>query len=457
MFKPINPVTSTIYALSTPSGRGALAVVRVSGSHAFDSLRALTVPQALPPVREGRVRQLICPSTHQPIDKALVMCFKAPHSFTGEDMVEYHVHGGQSVIKALLAALALEAHHRMAEPGEFTRRGFEHGKFDLTEAEAIADLIDAETEWQRVQALDQLGGGLETLYKGWAQDLSHTLALMEADLDFSDQDLPDDLLLKVRPNISRLIDSIKAHLNDGRRGERMRSGFQLVLVGAPNVGKSSLLNYITKRDVAIVSPVSGTTRDIIETHIDIGGYPIILADMAGIHDHVDDTEAHGMIESIGIERARARIIDADIILHVFDASRVPAFEPDIAELFDPSRSIFVLNKADLLNKPLPDALKQSVPVSTVTGIGFEDLFAAITRLISAHYGGAKDTPSLTRVRHREALEDCVASLTRFEHAALPELAAEDLRLGLRALGRLTGRVDVEDLLDMIFRDFCIGK
>lgn len=447
----------TIYALSTPLGRGALAVIRVSGSLAFESLQALILDQALPPLREGRVRKLYCPETKRAIDSALVLTFKAPHSFTGEDCVEYHVHGGVAVINGLLSALAAMKGHRMAEPGEFTRRGFEHGKFDLTEAEAIADLIAAETEWQRLQALEQLEGGLETLYRGWAQKLSHVLALMEADLDFNDQDLPDDLLLRVRPDLSSITASIKEHLNDGRRGERLRNGFQLVLLGAPNVGKSSLLNHMTARDVVITSPLAGTTRDIVEAHLDIGGYPIILADMAGVHKNVDIANPHGAIEQIGIERAAARVKTADIILHVFDATRLPDYEPDIAALYDPARSLFVLNKADLFDGALPEALKDALPVSAKAGTGFEELFKAITNLIEQKWGTKRDAPSLTRARHREALEDCVQALNRIETALLPELAAEDVRLALRALGRLTGRVDVEDLLDMIFRDFCIGK
>lgn len=453
--------SSTIFALATPFARGAVAVVRVSGAHAFDSLNALTAPHAMPPFREARVRKLLHPVSKCLIDSALVLTFQNPHSFTGEDCVEYHLHGGLSVINGLLDALATQPHHRMASPGEFTRRGFEHGKFDLTEAEAIADLIDAETEAQRVQALHQLSGSLEQLYRGWADQLAHNLALMEADLDFSDQDLPDDILLRVRPDVSGIAAQIAAHLNDGGRGERLRNGFQMVLLGAPNVGKSSMLNRLTMRDVAIVSPLAGTTRDIIETHIDIHGYPVILADMAGLRCTIDnDDTPHADIERLGMERARARAAQADIVLHVFDGAHLPAFDATTAESID-HRSIVVVNKADELRlnrDDFPPVLRDAVVVSSLNGAGYDALLLAVKDKIEQLYGGVNaNTPSLTRARHRDALNHTLQSLARVEHAELPELAAEDMRLALRHLGSITGRVDVEDLLDMIFRDFCIGK
>lgn len=452
----------TIYALSTPlgpAGRSAVAVVRVSGPHAFDSLDRLTPNQKRPDIRKAQVRLISDPITQKPIDAALVLMFKGPSSFTGEDCVEYHVHGGISIVQALMAALSRMEGHRMAMPGEFTRRGFEHGKFDLTEAEAIADLIHAETEAQRIQALDQLSGGLEELYSGWSDRLKHILALMEADLDFSDQDLPDDILLKLRPNLNDIAGEMAQHLNDGRRGERLRTGFFLTLMGAPNVGKSSILNRLALRDVAIVSPLAGTTRDVIESHLDIGGYPFIVADTAGLREHNNLQTGHDAIEQIGMERARDRAQQSDIILHIIDATNPDTTLPISDDQYGllSSRIIRVINKCDAatINS---DMGQNAISISAKTGDGFDDLLRAITQKIEQDIAPASSRgPSLTRARHREALTKAHEALLRVAEAYLPELAAEDVRLALRHVGSITGRVDVEDLLDMIFRDFCIGK
>lgn len=441
-------VTDTIYALSTAQGRGGIAVIRVSGPDAFTSLAQIS-GNVLPPLRMGSLRKLIHPHTNQHIDNALVLRFENPHSFTGEDCVEYHVHGGQSVITVLLSALSHQPNHRLAMPGEFTRRAFENEKLDLTEAEAIADLIHAETDAQRLQALGQLSGTLSSLYKSWTDRLAHLLALMEADLDFSDQDLPDDMLLKVMPDITDLAGAIQLHLTDNRRGERLRDGFQLVVLGAPNAGKSSLINLLAQKDIAIVSPMAGTTRDILEAHLDIGGYPVIIADTAGLRPEQLSDTGQDSIESEGIRRALSRAREADLKILVFDGS-VDA-DPHTLNLVD-DNAIIVINKSDL-GSGLQIA---GVQISTLTGSGIDKLLAEIkTRL--DHIAAPRETPSLTRARHREALERALDALTRSQQAPLPELAAEDMRLAIRYLGSITGRVDVEDLLDMIFRDFCIGK
>ncbi len=432
----------TIYALATPPGRGALAIIRVSGPAAHDSLMAFAPGQVLPQPRTASIRRL----SHdgRKIDEALVIVFAAPWSFTGENVVEYHMHGGWSVVQTMLHSLSQQKNHRMALPGEFTRRAFENSRLDLTEAEAIADLIDAETEAQRLQALEQMSGVLEKLYEDWKNRLAHTLALMEADLDFSDQDLPDDLLLKVRPDISDLARQIGAHLNDNRRGERLRNGFQVAILGAPNAGKSSLLNALANRDVAIVSPTAGTTRDIIEVHLDLGGFPVIVADTAGIREATSD-----QIESEGIRRALARAENADLKILLFDGTKVP--DVKTLALLDEA-SILVANKVDESTFRAKEGLK----ISSRTGQGLENLLQSIVQHLNSAIG-ARNTPALTRARHREALEKAHSALERSALAALPELAAEDLRLAIRYLGSITGRVDVEDLLDMIFRDFCIGK
>ncbi len=442
---------ATIYALSTPPGRGAVAVVRVSGPDAFVSLSALIPKQTLPKPRQAQVRLVVDPETSQPIDAALILSFAAPNSFTGENVVEYQLHGGVSVVQTLLHTLSQQGNHRMAEPGEFTRRAFEFGRLDLTEAEAIADLIDAQTEVQRLQALDQLSGSLEALYTGWADRLTRLLALMEADLDFSDQDLPDDLLLRVRPDLSDLVVQMKEHLSDGRRGERLREGIQIAVLGAPNAGKSSLVNALAHRDVAIVSPMAGTTRDIIEVHLDIAGYPVIIADTAGLRDVFSGAMDHDAIESEGISRALARAEQADLKLLVFDSGEDP--DPHTLQLLD-EHSIIVLNKGDV-GKASPH-LPEGISVSSKTEKGLDVLLETIARRLDALIGRTHN-PTLTRARHRTAIEQATAALTRSAQANLPELAAEDIRLAVRHLGGITGKVDVEDLLDLIFRDFCIGK
>lgn len=434
---------NTIYALSTPHGRGGVAVIRVSGAGAWHSFEAFIKEQILPDLRQAVTRKLYHPQSSEMLDHAMVIGFRAPASFTGEDCVEYHLHGGMAIIQGMLSALATFPHHRMAEAGEFTRRAFENGKMDLTAAEAVADLIHAETESQRAQALRQMDGALFRLYDGWKDRLAHILALMEADLDFNDQDLPDDILLKTRPDISDIMQEISAHLHDGRRGELLRDGFRLVILGAPNAGKSSLLNQLVQRDAAIVSPIAGTTRDAIDVHLNLGGYPVILADTAGLRGTED------VIEGEGIKRAMARAADADIKILLFDGTQER--DTQTLSLLDDA-SLMVINKADLINKKSAEGIY----ISAQTGEGIPALVDTLVARM-AHIVGGADTPVLTRARHREALENAYASLERFMVAPLPELAAEDIRLALRDIGRITGRVDVEDLLDMIFRDFCIGK
>lgn len=442
----------TIYALSTPPGFGGIAVIRASGPHARAGLRALTqTGKKLPASRHASYRTLINPQ--QPDDKldhALVILFQGPNSFTGEDCVEYHVHGGPAVIEGVLSALSRLPNHRPATAGEFTRRAFENGRMDLTSAEAVADLIHAETEEQRRQALQQMDGGLSRIYNGWKDRLSHLLALMEADLDFSDQDLPDDLLLKIRPDLSDMAHEIAAHLDDNRRGEMLRDGIRLVILGAPNAGKSSLTNALAQREVAIVSSMAGTTRDIIDIHLNLGGYPVILSDTAGLRvEQLGDSD-HDRIESEGIRRAITRASEADIKILLFDGTAAP--DPQTLALADAS-SILVCNKSDLQH---PDMQHGMISISALTGSGIDDLLEKITKLIRSKIG-TRETPYLTRARHRAALEKTRDSVERSMTAPLPELAAEDLRLAIRHLGSITGKVDVEDILDMIFRDFCIGK
>lgn len=434
----------TIFALASGATRAGVAVIRVSGAAALPVFEKLTGRKKTKP-REVYYTALKDPETGALLDRAVAFYFKSPASFTGEDVAEYHLHGGKSVIDGVLAALGKFPACRMAEPGEFTKRAFENGKMDLTEAEAVADLIAAETEAQRLLALDQLGGALAKLYQGWTDTLAGVLAHQEAEIEFPEDDLPPGLADTLSPKIKSLQKEIAAHLNDARRGEMLRSGVMIAIIGAPNAGKSSLLNTLAARDVAIVSEEAGTTRDIIEVHLDLGGYPVILADTAGLRE----TE-HG-IEAEGIKRAHALADRADLKIALFDGTRDVA-DAATLEMID-NHTLTVISKADQGVKLPVDGY----PISVVTGQGMEDFLKALTKRVQDMLAGGRDAPLLTRQRHRAALEEAGIALDRTLAADLPELAAEDMRLALRALGRITGRVHVEELLDKIFRDFCIGK
>lgn len=444
----------TIFALATPQGRSGVAVIRVSGPASFQSLSTLSGLDAsfiMP--REAVLKALKGPVSRETIDHALILPFKAPASFTGEDVVEYHLHGSQAIIQEMLAALAGQSNHRMAEPGEFTRRAFENGKMDLTEAEAIADLIDAETSLQKAQALDQLEGSLSKIYQDWTERLKKALAHIEADIEFPDEDLPDEISPAMIAVIKKIQQEIASHLDDNRRGERLRDGVRIAVIGAPNAGKSTLVNALAQRDVAIVSDMAGTTRDIIEVHLDLGGYPVILSDTAGLRpEQLDEkTSGHNAIEGEGIRRALEAAQKADLKILVFDGTQG---QPDSNTLaLKDERAFCVINKSDgASTMELEGAVKISAKNETHLDQLLEGLAAKIQDQL-----GASDGPSLTRARHREALQRAEECLSRALLASLPELLAEDLRLSVREIGRITGRVDVEDLLDVIFKDFCIGK
>ena len=453
----------TIYALSSAPGKAGVSVVRVSGPGAFQSLSALARPGIAASPRYAAYA-VLRDQDGAPIDRALIVPFAAPASFTGEDIVEYHLHGSPAVVSALLGALSRFDRHREAEPGEFTRRAFENGKLDLTEAEAVADLIDAETEAQRRQALDQMGGALSNLYEGWRERLIKAMAYVEVVIDFSDEDVPDDQIHIVAPTLSQLIGEIEDHLNDGHRGERLRNGIQVAIVGAPNAGKSSLVNALARREVAIVSPMAGTTRDVVEVHLDLGGFPVILADTAGLRA-IEEESGHGAVEAEGIRRARARAGDADLRLLVFDGTG--SLDEDTLSLAKAGDLVIVTRKdmagdAHLAN--ISDQIMSRLGVaavvteiSNVTGDGLTDLLERLAAAVKALYAAPRQTPSLTRARHRAALEQSAAHLREALTQTAPELMAEHIRLAAGALGRITGRIDVEDLLDVIFRDFCIGK
>jgi tRNA modification GTPase len=481
----------TLFALASAPGRAAIAVWRLSGPDTAAAIRALTGRDP-PEPRRAALRTLTDPATGIAIDSALTIFFPGPASFTGEDSAELHTHGGRAVAEAMAAALARIPGLAPAEPGDFSRRAFLNGKMDLTEAEAIADLALAETEAQRRQALAQAGGALSTLYDGWREALIRLRAHLEAAIEFPDEDIGDPMA-GLTGEIGTLRAAIAHHLADARRGERLREGLTVAIVGAPNAGKSSLINTLAQRDVAIVSPEAGTTRDIIEVHLDLAGYPVILIDTAGLR------EAAGAIEAEGIARARARAETADLILALFAADAAPDAET-LAMLDD--RAIAVWSKGDLAGSSEPDEpphpnplpagarepemhealslpspqrgeggtrvsgrvrgseaapLSATIPkISTKTNTGLDALIQTLTARVETILADSHAPPP-TRARHRDALTNCLTALDAAQTAPLPELSAEELRRAADALGRITGRIDIEDMLDAVFRDFCIGK
>lgn len=431
----------TIYALSSGAGKGGVAVIRVSGKQVLQVIRTLTGIE-MPKERYAYFTEIKFSGVS--LDKPLMIFFKGPASFTGEDVVEFHVHGGRGVIQAVMQAIGQIQGCRPAEAGEFSRRAVIAGKMDLTMAEGLMDLIDAETELQRAQAFSQMDGKLSDLYEGWRADLKHHMAYLEAFIDFPEEEIPQEHLDKIDFQINGLIDKIKVHLNDNKMGQRLREGFLIAIVGVPNVGKSSLINALTNRDVAIVSQTAGTTRDVVEAHLDVAGFPVILADTAGLREGVEE------IESEGIRRAVKKAADADLILHVVEAKDFPHVEKLPDELAG-KPVLRIWNKVDETSK-IPDAFG----VSAKTGSGIDAVWKEIKSVLSDSMAGIQNG-AITRERYRAALQECLSALQNSLNAPELELKAEDLRLANRALGRITGVIDADELLDVIFKDFCIGK
>jgi len=445
-------MTDTIFAPATAPGRAALAVVRISGPGAGEAVSALAGKRPAP--RQAALRKLRT-ADGGPIDEALVLWFPAPASYTGEDCAEFHVHGGLAVVDALVEALSA-AGLRLAEPGEFTRRAFQNGKLDLAQAEAVADLIDAETSAQARQALDQLGGNLSRRYDRWREALIEALAVLEAAVDFPDEDLPEDVAARARPPLAGLMTELQAAIADSDRGRQVREGFRIALIGAPNAGKSSLLNALVERDAAIVTATPGTTRDVIEMPLVLGGYKALLADTAGVR------ETEEVIEAEGVRRARAWAADADLRVWVVDGHASDGSWRYALDLIQPG-DLCVLNKADL-----PPSLDGGRAREAASGLGLKILDTSLkaggaaevlslltARVVSAL--SASEFPAATRLRHAESLRDAVERVGRALGQSEPELAAEDVRLAARALERVSGRVDPEQVLDRVFSSFCIGK
>lgn len=450
----------TIFALSSAPGRAGVAVVRVSGPAAGEAVARLSGD--VPAARRAALRQLRDPGSEAEIDQGLVLWFPGPHSFTGEDLAEFQVHGGRAVVAALLAALGRVADCRLAEPGEFAMRAFENGKIDLAVAEGLADLIDAETEAQRRQAIAQAAGGLSRLAEAWRDQLVAAMALMEAAIDFSDEgDVAADAVAQSEAVVRRLAGEIARHLDDRHRGEILRDGFKVVLAGAPNVGKSSLMNALARRDVAIVSAEAGTTRDVIEVRLDLGGVPVIFADTAGLR-----ADASGDVEAEGMRRTLDRAREADLVCWVSDDGEAQLAVGGGGIADGPAGVLHVVNKCDLRagGSAGPRLTEQGdggvLHVSARTGEGLDRLTQRIADIAKARLGGADDfEPAvITQARHRRHMEHCHAALEAFlQKTGDEELRAEDLRLAADSLGRITGRVDAEDVLDQVFGRFCIGK
>jgi len=446
-------MTDTIFALATAPGRGAVAVLRLSGPAAGQELAALA--GALPRPREAALRRLR-DSAGAVLDQALVLWFPGPHSYTGEDCAELHVHGGAAVIDGVTRALLAKG-LRLAEPGEFTRRAFENGKLDLGQAEAVADLIDAETEMQARQAVDQLAGALGRRHDAWRSGLVGILARLEAVVDFPDEELPPDAIASVNRALRALAGELDDALADAGRGRRVREGYRIAVVGAPNAGKSSLFNALSGHDGAIVTAVPGTTRDVIEAHLVLGGYKVLLADTAGLRETADPIEAEG------VRRARAWADSADLRLWVFDqAAAGGQWRDGIDQVRAGDFAVF--NKSDLPAGAdagaaaafTADKLLEIISIS-VSDEDIEPLLTRLTRRVMADSAGA-EFPAATRSRHVAQLRSARAGLDRaMAHLSEPELAAEDVRLAARALERIAGHLGVEDILDDLFARFCIGK
>lgn len=441
----------TIYALSSGHGRCGVAVIRVSGPAAANVLERMA-GRRVPP-RTATLATLRHPISREELDRALLLWFAAPASFTGEDCAEFQVHGGRAVISAVLGAIAAVDGTRPADAGEFTLRAFQNGRLDLTAAEGLADLIDAETEVQRKLALRQAGGGLRKTYDEWRRHLITAQAAIEAELDFSDEDdVPDDVARNVWSDIASLRGELYRAVSAGRSGEIAREGYRVVLAGATNVGKSSLLNALARRDAAIVSDQAGTTRDVVEIKLDLAGLPVHIADTAGLRT------TQSAIEREGIRRTRERTRQADLVIWVTSPDIPDCTETLDQDLADGTAQLKVCNKADLITGSAGDDNSTTIAVSARTGFGMDRLIEHMARLAKTHIDGAEHA-LITRARHRHNLKAAHSALDEFL-ASEPrdlELRAEELRAASHAIGRITGRVDVEDVLGEIFSSFCIGK
>ena len=443
----------TIYALSSGPGISGLAVIRVSGPDCKKIIKGMT-PGTLPKPRFATLRKINKINSSEIIDEGMLLWFPAPNSYTGEDLLEFHVHGSRSVIDAIQQSISKIENCRIAEPGEFTKLAFQNGKINLLKAESISDLISSETEIQRRQALDMMSGYHGKKYEKWRDELLKILSNIEAKIDFPDEDLPSNMLYEIKKKSSNVKNEMIKVLNDQRVGERIREGFKVAILGPTNAGKSSLLNYISRRDVAIVSEIAGTTRDVIETHLNIDGYPVIMSDTAGIRDAKDD------IEKRGIKLAIKKSEDADLNIVVIEP-KSGYFTGVLKGLINSDKTLLVVNKSDLGIEKIEKELSKFNPIyiSIKNENNVDKLIYEIRDRLKNKFVSTNDT-IITRERHRQNLIKCVNNLENFENKNTSldyDKAAEDLRLACRQLGMIVGKVDVEEILGSIFDDFCIGK
>jgi len=442
----------TIYALSSGPGISGVAVIRVSGKNTAEVIKKLTGSK-LPSPRVATLKKFNKNGQKNLIDEGVIIWFPAPNSYTGEDLAEFHVHGSRAVIKAMHLAISKIKNCRLAGPGEFTKRAFQNGKINLLKAESIADLISSETEIQRKQALKIMSGRSSDQFNAWREKLKKILSHIEAKIDFPEDDLPKNITKDIKKISSSVLKEIKKTLNDQKVGERIREGFKIAIVGPPNSGKSSLLNYLSKRDAAIVSEIAGTTRDVIETHLNLDGYPVIVSDTAGIRSSKNE------IEKKGIKIALKRAEDADLRLVIVSSKNVD-FTSVLKKLLT-KNAILVINKSDLIKGKLNKKLKkyENVLISIKKNLNLSKLIKKITNKLKNKFSTNEDI-LITRERHRQNLINCVHHLEKFQKKNSAndfDMAAEDLRLATRHLGMIVGKVDVEELLGSIFNDFCIGK
>ncbi|KAJ0395804.1 hypothetical protein ATCC90586_012130 [Pythium insidiosum] len=461
--------SDTIYALSSAEGKAGVAVIRISGDQAATCLQTLTQRNRLPAPRRATFGTLFHPETNEKLDEALALFFPTPRSFTGEDVVELHVHGSPAVVSGVLEALHHIPRCRAADPGEFTERAFDNNKLDLMQVEGLADLLSAETEAQRAQALRQLSGDVGEVYEQWRDELVRCLAHAEAMIDFGDDedDVTDASYMAAVNRVRALADSIRTHLADGRRGEILRNGVQVAILGPPNAGKSSLLNILARRPAAIVSSIAGTTRDIVQVPLNIAGFPVIVSDTAGLRETED------VIEREGVLRAHQAASEADVRVLMIDIENASSmFDNEYAQYLSED-TLVVLNKVDQYadqEVKISEVVREfeargldNTPhvISCVKSSGIDALIDQLAHAVKTRLQSSSSATSgaiITRERHRQHLTECLSSLDQFlEYPEQSEIAAEDLRRAVTSIGRILGRIDVEDVLDVLFSDFCIGK
>jgi tRNA modification GTPase len=432
----------TIYAISTAPGTAGLAVIRVSGPRALEALNAIVRNKEFIHSKFTKCK-FYHPVNHKHLDSGLAVYFKSPKSFTGEDVVELHIHGGYANTSIILSALASIKYLRIANQGEFTKRAFINNKIDLTGIEALGDLINSQTEQQHEQALFHMGGSLSKLYLNWRKKLIELTALIEVELDFADEDLPDNISNNLHNKIDLIIAEMETHLGESNKGEILRNGFKIAIIGEPNVGKSSLINLLAKRDVAIVSEIAGTTRDAIEVNLNIAGFPVVIVDTAGLR------ESNDKIENLGINIALTKIEESNAVIEVFT---------DPKKIVSKHNYIPVLNKIDLIDINKKD-LGQAIPISVLNNSGIDLLINKIEQIIKNYFPSTSETIP-THIRYKLGVTKIIQSLNNAKDVNLlesPELVVEELRSGIYEIGRLTGTVDVEEYLEVIFKEFCIGK